>query len=137
MAYLMKDFGNFHNSVDKVLESYCHHCAIEMNCVDLARAALPLANVGIDLTGRQILTPQQTKRVNALLATCGLYNESGDFAFRVGLPGKSGVGGGILAIYPGHYSICVWSPELNTAGNSLAGSYALEKPSDLLNFSVY
>lgn len=137
MAYLMKAFGNFPNPVEKVLESYTHHCAIEMSCVDLVKAALPLANRGIGLNGEQVLTPKRTKRVNAMLATCGLYNEAGEFAFKVGLPGKSGVGGGILAIYPGHYSICVWSPELNVAGNSLAGMYALEKLSEELHFSIY
>lgn len=137
MAYLMKAFGNFPNPVEKVLESYTHHCAIEMSCVDLVRAALPLANRGKSLSGEQILTPKRTKRVNAMLATCGLYNEAGEFAFKVGLPGKSGVGGGILAVFPGYYSICVWSPELNVAGNSLAGMYALEKLSEQLHFSIY
>jgi len=137
MAYLMKAFGNFYNPVEKVLESYTHHCAIEMNCIDLVKAALPLANKGKTLQGQQILTLKQTKRINAMLATCGLYDEAGEFAFKVGLPGKSGVGGGILAIYPGHYSICVWSPELNDAGNSLAGIYALEKLSEQFNFSIY
>jgi glutaminase len=137
MAYLMKAFGNFKNPVEKVLQSYSHHCAIEMNCIDLARAALPLANTGKDVLGEQIISVKQSKRINAMLATCGLYDEAGEFAFKVGLPGKSGVGGGILAIYPGQYSICVWSPELNAAGNSLAASFALEKLNDQLNFSVY
>ncbi len=137
MAYLMKAFANFHNPVEKVLESYSHHCAIEMNCIDLAKAALPLANQGKMLNGEQILSAKQTKRINAMLATCGLYDEAGEFAFKVGLPGKSGVGGGILAVYPGNFTICVWSPELNAAGNSLPGSFALEKLSESLNFSVY
>lgn len=137
MAYLMKAFNNFHNSVDSVLRSYCHHCAIEMSCVDLAKACLPLANHGAMLKGESILTRQQTKRVNALLATCGLYDEAGEFAFKVGLPGKSGVGGGIVAVYPGQFSLCVWSPELNEAGNSLAGLYALELISEKLNLSIY
>ncbi|WP_444995279.1 glutaminase B [Aliikangiella sp. IMCC44359] len=137
MAYLMKAFNNFHNPVEKVLESYTHHCAIEMNCIDLVRAALPLANQGQCQNGDLVLTSKQTKRINAILATCGLYDEAGEFAFKVGLPGKSGVGGGILAIYPGHYTICVWSPELNQAGNSLAGMFALEKLNELLHFSIY
>ncbi|PWK47349.1 glutaminase B [Pleionea mediterranea] len=137
MSYLMKSYHNFDNPVEKVLESYAHHCAIEMNCIDLARAALLLCNKGKTLAGREILTQTQSKRVNALLATCGLYDAAGDFAYRVGLPGKSGVGGGIVAIYPGHYSICVWSPELNDAGNSLIGTYALEALTDALGLSVY
>ncbi|WP_246722775.1 glutaminase B [Aliikangiella sp. G2MR2-5] len=137
MAYLMKAFHNFENPVEKVLESYSHHCAIEMSCVDLARAAVLLANKGVPLSQERLLTAKQTKRVNALLATCGLYDEAGDFAFKVGLPGKSGVGGGILAVYPNNYTICVWSPALNEAGNSLAGLYALEQLSDMLEISVY
>lgn len=137
MAYLMKAFNNFDNPVEKVLQSYTHHCAIEMNCIDLARAALPLANQGVTLQGDAILTTKQCKRINALLATCGLYDAAGEFAFRVGLPGKSGVGGGIVAINPGKFSICVWSPELNDAGNSLAGTAALELLSEQLHWSVY
>jgi glutaminase len=137
MAYLMKAFDNFYNPVEKVLESYAHHCAVEMNCVDLAKASLFLANKGKTLTGEQVLTEQQNRRINALLATCGLYNAAGEFAFKVGLPGKSGVGGGIIAVYPNNYSICVWSPELNEAGNSLAGTYALEKLSEDLHFSIF
>ncbi len=137
MAYLMKAFNNFDNPVEKVLQSYTHHCAIEMNCIDLARAALPLANQGVSLQGDTILTTTQCKRINALLATCGLYDAAGEFAFRVGLPGKSGVGGGIVAINPGKFSICVWSPELNDAGNSLAGTAALELLSEQLHWSVF
>ncbi len=137
MAYLMKAFDNFDNSVDSVLRSYCHHCAIEMSCIDLAKACIPLANNGKMLNGDVVITRRQTKRVNALLATCGLYDEAGEFAFKVGLPGKSGVGGGIIAVYPGEFSICVWSPELNEAGNSLAGLYALELISEKLNLSIY
>ena len=137
MAYLMKAFGNLNNPVEKVLESYSHHCAIEMSCIDLARASIFLANRGKALSGEQVLSKKETKRVNALLASCGLYDEAGEFAFKVGLPGKSGVGGGIVAIYPGHYSICVWSPALNPAGNSLAGFKALELFADNLDHSVY
>jgi glutaminase len=137
MAYLMQAFDNIENSVDSVLQSYSHHCAIEMNCLDLATATIALANQGKTLAGKRILSSKQTRRINALLATCGLYDEAGDFAFKVGLPGKSGVGGGIVAIYPGQYTISVWSPELNQAGNSLAGSYALEQLNKALNFSIY
>ncbi len=137
MAYLMKSYNNFHNQVDTVLASYAHHCAIEMSCEDLAKASIYLANKGTTLTHKEVLSSQQSKRVNALLATCGLYDAAGDFAYRVGLPGKSGVGGGIIAIYPGHYSICVWSPELNDVGNSLAGTYALQLLTDELGSSIF
>ncbi|ALP41518.1 glutaminase B [Aeromonas schubertii] len=137
IAYLMKAYGNFHNEVDKVLQSYFNACAIRMSCVDLARAFVYLANRGTPLDGQALLAPRTTKQVNALLATCGLYDEAGDFAYRVGMPGKSGVGGGIVAVIPGELSVCVWSPELNKAGNSLAGTAALECLAERLGRSIF
>ncbi len=138
VAYLMQAFGNFHNEVERVLRSYFHHCALAMSCVDLARACGFLANQGVcPRSGEQILTPRQTQQVNAIMATSGLYDEAGNFAYRVGLPGKSGVGGGIVAVVPGRFSICVWSPELNAAGNSLAGMAALESLSERIGWSVF
>jgi glutaminase len=137
-AYLMQSFGNFHNDVETVLRSYFSYCALRMNCVDLARAFGFLANQGFcKHSGVQILTPRQTKQVNAIMATSGLYDEAGNFAYRVGLPGKSGVGGGIVAVVPGRFSVCVWSPELNAAGNSLAGIKALELLSERIGWSVF
>lgn len=137
-AYLMKSFGNFHGDVETVLRSYFHHCALSMNCVDLARAFGFLANQGFCThSGEQILTPRQTKQVNSIMATSGLYDEAGNFAYRVGLPGKSGVGGGIVAVVPGRFSVCVWSPELNAAGNSLVGMAALEKLTQRIEWSVF
>ena len=137
-AYLMQAFGNFHNEVETVLRSYFHHCALAMSCVDLARACGFLANQGVcPRSGEQILTPRQTQQVNAIMATSGLYDEAGNFAYRVGLPGKSGVGGGIVAVVPGRFSVCVWSPELNAAGNSLAGIKALELLSERIGWSVF
>ncbi|MGL6382248.1 glutaminase B [Aeromonas caviae] len=138
IAYLMKAYGNFENEVDKVLQSYFNACAIRMSCVDLARAFVYLANRGVPLGKSTPLLPARTtKQVNALLATCGLYDEAGDFAYRVGMPGKSGVGGGIMALIPGELSICVWSPELNKAGNSLAGTAALELLAERLGRSIF
>lgn len=138
IAYLMKAYGNFENEVDKVLQSYFNACAIRMSCVDLARAFVYLANRGVPLGESTPLLPTRTtKQVNALLATCGLYDEAGDFAYRVGMPGKSGVGGGIMALIPGELSICVWSPELNKAGNSLAGTAALELLAERLGRSIF
>ncbi|MEJ6016029.1 glutaminase B [Aeromonas caviae] len=138
IAYLMKAYGNFENEVDKVLQSYFNACAIRMSCVDLARAFVYLANRGVPLGESTPLLPSRTtKQVNALLATCGLYDEAGDFAYRVGMPGKSGVGGGIMALIPGELSICVWSPELNKAGNSLAGTAALELLAERLGRSIF
>ncbi|MDH0137564.1 glutaminase B [Aeromonas caviae] len=138
IAYLMKAYGNFENEVDKVLQSYFNACAIRMSCADLARAFVYLANRGVPLGESTPLLPARTtKQVNALLATCGLYDEAGDFAYRVGMPGKSGVGGGIMALIPGEISICVWSPELNKAGNSLAGTAALELLAERLGRSIF
>lgn len=138
MAYLMKGLGNFHNNVEDVLRSYFHHCALCMSCVDVARAFSFLACKGLSpIAGQRILSVRQTSQVNALMATSGLYDEAGNFAYRVGLPGKSGVGGGILAVAPGRFTICVWSPELNSVGNSLVGMKALELLSDSLGCSVF
>lgn len=138
MAYLMQAFGNFHNDVEAVLRSYFHHCALRMNCVDLARAFAFLARDGAcPQSGETVLAPRQAKQVNAIMATSGLYDEAGNFAYRVGLPGKSGVGGGIVAVVPGRFTVCVWSPELNAAGNSLIGMAALEALSQRIGWSIF
>ena len=138
MAYLMKAYGNFENDVDDVLHSYFHNCAIEMSCEDLARATNFLANKGYSVCAdEQVLTADQNRQVNALLATSGMYDEAGSFAFEVGLPGKSGVGGGIIAVVPQQFSICVFSPALNKVGNSLLGVAALTSLSKRIGWSVY
>lgn len=138
LANFMKGFGNIKSPVEHCLEAYFHHCALSMNCIQLARAGLFLANGGCDPhTSKQIISAERARRINALMLTCGHYDASGDFAFRVGLPGKSGVGGGILAIAPKRASIAVWSPGLNANGNSLAGAYALEKLSQETGWSIF
>ncbi len=127
LVNFMKSFGNITNNVEAVLHTYFHHCGLMMNCIDLARSFLFLANGGLNpFNGERLLTLSQAKRLNALMQTCGFYDESGEFAFCVGMPGKSGVGGGIVAIIPRMLSICVWAPELNEHGNSLIGMKALE-----------
>lgn len=127
LAYFMSSFGNFKNDPDRVLEAYYHQCAVEMTVSELARAGLFLANGGVDPHLKEaIVSGAQANRLNAMMMTCGHYDMSGDFAFRVGLPGKSGVGGGILAVAPGVGALAVWSPALNASGNSLAGTAALE-----------
>lgn len=127
LANLMKSFGNLDNDVLSVVRTYFGHCAIEMNTRMLSRTMLYLANHGVDpLTQAVYLSPQQAKRINAVMLTCGHYDASGDFAFHVGLPGKSGVGGGIVVVIPGEMGIAVWSPGLNKQGNSMAGTRALE-----------
>ena len=125
-ANLLKSFKNIHNDVDEVLDFYFHQCSISMSCKQLSKAFYKYANSGKSISGKEFLTPQQAKRVNALMLTCGFYDEAGEFAFEVGLPGKSGVGGGIAGLLPGKYSISAWSPGLNKKGNSLLGMRALE-----------
>ena len=138
MAHFMRSFGNLRNPVDQVLDAYCRHCAIEMNCVDLARAVSFLANHGrIPSTGEPVLGSSLSKRLSALMLTCGTYDAAGDFAFRVGLPAKSGVGGGIVAVMPNECGICVWSPALDESGNSHAGTLALELLTTLTGRSVF
>ncbi|QQX81531.1 glutaminase B [Shewanella sp. KX20019] len=137
IAYLMKSFGNFNNDVNTVLKSYFHYCSLRMSCADLSKAMLYLANRGKTLAGKQLITPVQTRQLNALLATSGLYDGAGEFAYRVGMPGKSGVGGGIIAVIPGDMSVCVWSPELDANGNSLAGTAALEALCQSLGRSIF
>ena len=138
LANFMKGFGNLENPVEEVLNVYFHQCAIAMNCVQLARSALFLAAGGKDpVTGQEIVSAERARRINALMLTCGHYDASGDFAFRVGLPGKSGVGGGILAVVPNRCTIGVWSPGLNANGNSLVGTLALEHLAAKAGWSVF
>lgn len=126
-ANLMKSFGNIHNDIEEVMNFYFLMCSVEMSCKELADAFLLYANQGkVVYSKEEIITGSQCKRINAVMQTCGFYDEAGEFTFRVGLPGKSGVGGGIAAVYPGIYSVAVWSPVLNSKGNSLRGIKTLE-----------
>jgi glutaminase len=138
LVHLMKDFGNIHNSPDEIIDLYSHCCSLSMSTEELAHSFLFLANGGINPFSETVVCSQRNaKRINALMLTCGLYNESGDFAYRVGLPGKSGVGGGIVAVMPGKLSIAVWSPKLNINGNSSLGIETLERFTTYLGTSVF
>jgi glutaminase len=138
LANFLKSFGRLDHAVDDVLAAYYRHCAIEMSAVDLARAAHFLVNRGVPLGEREpYIAPNRAKYINALMMTCGTYDAVGDFAYRVGLPGKSGVGGGILAVMPGRFSVCVWSPGLDASGNSLAGVLALEWLTTKTGISIF
>ncbi|HAP0011139.1 TPA: glutaminase B [Escherichia coli] len=141
IAWLMKSFGNFHHDVTTVLQNYFHYCALKMSCVELARTFVFLANQGKAMKAihidEPVVTPMQARQINALMATSGMYQNAGEFAWRVGLPAKSGVGGGIVAIVPHEMAIAVWSPELDDAGNSLAGIAVLEQLTKQLGRSVY
>lgn len=138
LVNLMKSFGNIENDVDAVLDFYFSLCSIEMTCAELSKAFLFLANDGIiPSTKEEILTLSRSKRINAIMMTCGFYDEAGEFTFRVGLPGKSGVGGGIVAVHPEKYAITVWSPKLNPKGNSYKGMRFLEQFTTETGLSVF
>jgi glutaminase len=138
LAYFMAAFGNMDNPVEDALHAYFRQCAVRMSCRQLARAALFLAFDGRDPINReQLVTPENCRRINAVMMSCGHYDNSGDFAYRIGLPGKSGVGGGILCIAPGHGAIAVWSPGLNASGTSMVGAIALEELVDATGWSVF
>lgn len=126
LAYFLKSFGNLENHPDAVLDAYFHHCALSMSCSDLAKSFMYLARHGANDDG-DVLSRSQAKSINSLMLTCGTYDAVGAFAYSVGLPAKSGVGGGIVAVMPGRFSVCVWSPGLDARGNSMAGSQALER----------
>ncbi len=138
LAHFMAAFGNMANPVEKALAAYFRHCAIAITCRQLARSALFLAHEGRDpVTGEQVVTRQRCRRILAVMMLSGHYDNSGDFAYRIGLPGKSGVGGGILAVAPGHGTIAVWSPGLNRAGTSRVGGIALEELVRQTGWSVF
>ncbi|MEZ0309707.1 MAG: glutaminase, partial [Ramlibacter sp.] len=138
LANFMKSFGRIDNDVATVLDAYFHDCAISMSCRQLARAAGFLCRDGAHpYTGEQILTERQTRRINALMLTCGTYDAAGEFAFRIGLPCKSGVGGGIVAVVPDRLTLCVWSPALESSGNSLLGIKALEMFTARTGLSIF
>jgi len=138
LANYMKSFGVIENPVDYTLGVYFHHCAIAMSCRQLAHAGQFLAHLGRNpTTGHSVVQPERARRINAIMLTCGHYDGSGEFAYRVGLPGKSGVGGGIMAIAPGKASIAVWSPGLDAWGNSHLGRIALEMLTKRMGWSIF
>ena len=137
LANYMKSFGVLDNPVDLTLGVYFHQCAIAMSCRQLATAGRFLAHLGRNpSTGLSVVPPERARRINAVMLTCGHYDGSGEFAYQVGLPGKSGVGGGILAIAPGRASIAVWAPGLDSQGNSHLGRIALEALTKRLQICV-
>ena len=138
LVNLMKTFGNINNDIDEVMDFYFNLCSIEMSCKELSKTFLFLANQGVcPFTNTKILNPSKSKRINSIMQSCGFYDEAGEFAYRVGLPGKSGVGGGIIAIHPGLYSVTVFSPKLNKKGNSTKGMAFLERLTSELNNSIF
>ena len=124
MANFLKSFGNIDNDVDEVLDFYFHQCSIEMTCKELSHSFFFFAK-------------SQVKRLNALMQTCGFYDESGEFTYKVGLPGKSGIGGGIVALFPKVFVVATWCPKLNKKGNSELGMHALESLTTKTGMSVF
>jgi glutaminase len=137
LGHFMASYGNIDNPVPTLLEQYFRQCSIAASCADLALATSFLARHGIRADGTRLLTRSQAKQINAIMLTCGTYDAAGDFAYRVGLPGKSGVGGGIIAVVPGRCTLCVWSPGLDERGNSVAGVAALDRFTTLTGLSVF
>ncbi|WP_033318526.1 glutaminase [Streptomyces yerevanensis] len=137
LGHFMASYGNIGNPVPALLDQYFRQCSIEASCADLALATGFLARHGVRADGTRLLTRSQAKQVNAVMLTCGTYDAAGEFAYRVGLPGKSGVGGGIIAVVPGRCTLCVWSPGLDERGNSVAGVAALERFTTLTGLSVF
>ncbi|HKL08849.1 MAG TPA: glutaminase [Bacteroidales bacterium] len=138
MVNFLRSHHNIENDVNQVLDVYFHHCSIDMNLKELSRSFLYLTNHGvIPCSNQRILNQSQAKRINALMLTCGTYDEAGDFAYLTGIPAKSGVGGGIAAIIPNKLSVAVWGPALNEKGNSLAGVKALELFTTKTGMSIF
>ncbi|MDA5280566.1 MULTISPECIES: glutaminase [unclassified Streptomyces] len=137
VAHFMASYGNIDNPVPALLEHYFWQCSIEMSCADLALAGRFLARHGLRADGSRLLTRSEAKQINAVMLTCGTYDAAGEFAYRVGLPGKSGVGGGIVAVVPGLCTLAVWSPGLDAQGNSVAGVAALDRFTTLTGLSVF
>ncbi|MDH6544884.1 glutaminase [Streptomyces lavendulae] len=137
VAHFMASYGNIDNPVPALLDHYFWQCSIEMSCADLALAGGFLARHGLRADGSRLLTRSEAKQINAVMLTCGTYDAAGEFAYRVGLPGKSGVGGGIVAVVPGRCSLAVWSPGLDAQGNSVAGVAALDRFTTLTGLSIF
>ncbi|MER0245273.1 glutaminase [Streptomyces sp. 796.1] len=137
LAHFMASYGNLDNPVSTVLQHYFWQCSVRMSCRDLALAGGFLARHGLRADGTRLLSRSAAKQVNAVMLTCGTYDAAGNFAYRVGLPGKSGVGGGIFAVIPGRCTLCVWSPGLDARGNSVVGVAALDHFTTLTGWSVF
>jgi glutaminase len=137
LAHFLASHGRLENPVEVVLEAYFRQCSIAMSCEGLARAGRFLANHGLRADASRLFSRSEAKRINAVMLTCGTYDAAGDFAYRVGLPGKSGVGGGLLAILPERGVLCAWGPALDSHGNSVAGVEALDRFTTQTGWSVF
>ena len=138
LAYMLKAYGLIDGNVDEIVDCYFRACSVQATCKDLAKMAFVLANYGVDpATGERIVSARHARYANAILSICGTYDGSGEFALNVGIPAKSGVSGGIMAIAPKRMGLGVFSPALDKKGNSMAGKKALELLSERLDLSVF
>jgi glutaminase len=138
LVNFIKSFDNIKHQPEEVLDFYYHQCSVEMSCIDLAKCFQVFANNGmIPKSNSKFLTSSQCKRMNALMQMCGFYDQAGEFTFKVGLPGKSGVGGGVVAIFPNHYTVAIWSPKLNKKGNSFYSLETLERLTTETEASIF
>ena len=137
LAFLMRSCGLLDDDVEEVLDCYFRACSIRVDCRDLARIAFVLSNKGRDFLGNELFPARYAHYVNAVMLTCGMYDGAGDFAVTVGVPAKSGVGGGIMAVVPGRMGIGIYSPSLNKKGNSIAGLRILRRLSRQLELSIF
>ena len=138
MAYLLKNDGFIEGNVEEVLDLYFKQCSIEVDCVDLARMGVNLASYGVDIeTGERLVDENISRIVKTFMVTCGMYDASGEFAIKVGIPSKSGVGGGIMSSVPTKMGIGIYGPSLDTKGNSIAGLKILQKLSKEYNLSIF
>ncbi|PTM59913.1 glutaminase A [Desmospora activa] len=136
MAHFLKEFGMI-DDVESTLELYFQQCSIAVNCRDLARMGLCLAQYGVNQSGKQVIPQELARLVKTFMVTCGMYNASGEFAIYAGIPAKSGVSGGILASVPDKMGIGVFGPALDEKGNSIAGSALLKGLSRSYNLSIF
>ena len=134
---LATHFGNVRNPIPKIMDAYVRQCAIELSCRQLARVGRFLMLETPQGGELDMEAARRARRIMALMMTSGLYDGAGEFAYRVGLPAKSGIGGGILAVAPNVASIAVWAPGLDESGNSLLGTCALEMLTDRIDWSVF
>jgi glutaminase len=137
LAHLMADFGNMLNPVDHALDHYFRQCSITITAAELAQAGLLFARHGLCADGSRLLSQTNARRIVSLMLTCGPYDAAGEFAYRIGLPCKSGVGGGILAIVPDHCAVAAWGPGLDEHGNSVTAALALETFGSITGWSVF
>ncbi|MGL4534825.1 MAG: glutaminase A [Fusobacteriaceae bacterium] len=137
MGYFLKGENLIDGDVEEALEIYFKQCSVEVTACDLAKIGLFLAKGGVLSTGERVVSDFVCKIVKTLMVTCGMYDGSGEFAIKVGIPSKSGVGGGIMSVVPGKMGIGVFGPALDEKGNSIAGISLLENLSSYANLSVF